>query len=173
MVLSSLMECFSQMREWFWTDLPRALQVVDKSYFRRPSALPSLLEHAASRNRASGPAFWGQFLSWILTRFGSTFGDELNEQAILPTGDTEVSRPNSRVFFKPLRAPDKGRPQTIDDEGDELAAIDESVALLLRFFDHSVIQVRSGIGRGYGPLALNSPPCRAAGWSGGPDKRTL
>ena len=53
------------------------------------------------------------------------------------------------MFFTPLSTPerateDKERPHAIDDAGDELAAIDEDVALLLRFFDDSAIKVRTG-----------------------------
>ena len=76
--------------------------------------------------------------------------------------------PDSRVFFKPLKAAerateDKEQPHTTDDDGDELAAIDESVALLLRFLDNSAIQVRTGIGRDYTPLAQKLAPSQGGG----------
>lgn len=148
--------------------LAEGTEAADALYLHRPAGLPSLLEHAASKNRASGPAFWDRFLAWILTRFGSAFSDELNEQAILPTGDTDLSKPSSRVFFTPVSTPgrateDTERSHAIDDAGDELAVIDANVALLLRFFDDSAIQVRTGTARDYTPLAQKLAPIKGGG----------
>lgn len=148
--------------------LAEGTEAADTFYLQRPAGLPSLLEHAASQNRACGPTFWDQFLAWILTRFSSDFVNELNEQAILPTGDADLSKPTLRVFFTPLRTPgrateDKARPHTIDDAGDELAAIDENVALLLRFFDDRAIQVRAATARDYTPLAQKLAPLQGGG----------
>ena len=140
----------------------------DMLYLQRPTDLPSILEHAASHNRASGPAFWDPFLTWVLTRFSSTYSDDLINQVILPTGDTDLSKPSSGVFFTPVKTQgrtteDKERPHAIDDAGDELAAIDENVALLLRFFDDSAIKVRTGTARDYTPLALKLAPITGGG----------
>lgn len=148
--------------------LAEGIEAADTLYLQRPVGFPSLLEHAASQNRVSGPAFWDRFLDWTLTRFSSTFSDDLNDQAILPTGDTDLSKPNVRVFFTPVSTPerateDKERPHVTDDDGDELAAIDENVALLLRFFDDTSIKVRTGTGRAYTPLAQKLAPMQGGG----------
>jgi len=142
--------------------------VADTMYLRRPTALPSILEHAASQNRSNGTAFWDRFLSWTLTRFSSTCSYDLNEQAIVPTGETDLSKASSRVFFTPVRTPgrtteDKERPHAIDDAGEELAAIDEKVVSLLRFFDDSAIKVRTGTARDYTPLAQRLAPLQGGG----------
>jgi hypothetical protein len=143
-------------------------EAADELYLHRPTGLPSVLEYVASKNRARGPTFWDRFLAWALARFGSTYSDELTEQAILPTGNSDLSKPSTRVFFTPVSAPgriteDKERPLAIDDAGDELAAIDESVALLLRFFDDSTIKVRTGAARDYTPLAQKLAPPQSGG----------
>ncbi|MBN1547541.1 MAG: DUF3883 domain-containing protein [Syntrophaceae bacterium] len=148
--------------------LAEGTEASDMCYLQRPKGLPSLLEHAASHNRAKGPAFWERFLDWTLTRFISTYSDNLNEQAILPTSDNYLSKPSSRVFFSPVSTPgrvtvDEERPHTIDDAGDELAAIDENVTLLLKFFDESAIKVRTGIARDYTPLAQKLAPIQGGG----------
>jgi len=148
--------------------LAEGTEAADTLYLQRPTGLHSLLEHAVSQNRASGPAFWDRFLAWTLTRFSSTYSDALNEQAILPTGDTDLSKPSSRVFFTPVSTPGRGteekeRPHAIDDAGDELAAIDENVALLLRFFDDSAIKVRTGTARDYTPMAQKLAPIQGGG----------
>jgi len=143
-------------------------EATDTLYLQRPTGLPSLLEHAALKHRASGPAFWEGFLDWILTRFGSVSSDKLIDQAVLPTGDTDLSKPSSRVFFTPVSTPgrgtdDKERPHAIDDAGDELAAIDENVAPLLRFVDDSALNVRTGTARDYTPLAQKLAPVAGGG----------
>lgn len=148
--------------------LAEGTEAADTMYLNGPTGLPSVLEHAASQNRAGGRAFWNLFLAWVLPRFSSTYSDELNEQAILPTGDTGLSKSSSRVFFTPVRTPgrdmeDKQRPNVIDDAGDELAAIDENVALLLRFFDDSAIKVRTGTARDYTSLAQKLAPIQGGG----------
>lgn len=148
--------------------LAEGTEATDTLYLRRPTGIPSILEHAALRNRASGPEFWDRFLAWTLTRFSSMYSDELNEQAILPTGGIDLSKPSSRVFFTPLSTSerateDKDRPHAVDDDGDELAAIDEDVALLLRFFDDSAIKVRTGTGRAYTQLAQKLAPMQGGG----------
>src|ERR1019366_4731191 len=99
----------------------------------------------------------------MLTRFASAFPDELTEQAILPTAEADLSKPGSRVFFVPVSTPARPvegaeRPHAVDDAGDELAAIDESVAPLLKFFDERAIKVRTGTARDYTPLAQKLAP---------------
>lgn len=140
----------------------------DTLYLQRPTGFPSILEHAALRNRAAGAEFWDRFFDWTLTKFSSMYSNQLHEQAILPTGGVDLSKPNSRVFFTPLSTSeratgDKDRPHAIDDDGDELAAIDDDVALLLRFFDDSAIKVRTGTGRVYTQLAQKLAPIQGGG----------
>jgi len=98
----------------------------------------------------------------LLTRFGSAFPDELSEQAILPTAET-ISRNRLRVFFMPVSTPTRSvegssPPHSVDDAGDELAAIGESVAPLLKFFDERAIKVRTGTARDYAPIAQRLAP---------------
>ncbi len=140
----------------------------DSLYLERPAGLLSILEHAALENRKKGPSFWDQFLSWILIRFSAPYSDELSEQSILPTGDIYLSKPSSRVFFTPVSTQgrateEKAKPHAIDDAGDELAAIDENVSLLLKFFDESAIKVRTGIARDYTQLAQKLAPIQGGG----------
>lgn len=140
----------------------------DTCYLTRPSGDLSLLEHAATKHRADGPAFWEKFLSWMLTRFASELPDELSKQAILPTAEADISKPGSRVFFMPVSTPPRliegaERQHAVDDAGDELAAIDESVAPLLKFFDERAIKVRTGSARDYTPLAQKLAPMAGGG----------
>lgn len=140
----------------------------DAAYLRRPNGDLSLVEHAAVRHRADGSAFWERFLSWVLTRFASTLPDELSRQAILPTAEADLSKPGSRVFFVPMSTPPRPlegaeRPHAVDDAGDELAAIDETVSPLLKFFDERAIKVRTGSARDYTPLAQRLAPIAGGG----------
>jgi hypothetical protein len=135
----------------------------DALYLRRPPGGPSLLEHAAATHRKDGPAFWEPFLAFVLDRFGVQQADALAEQVILPTGRSELASAKSRVFFPPVRVAaratdDEDRPQAIDDGGEELAAIDETVLSLLKFFDDTAISVRTGTARDYAPLAQKLAP---------------
>lgn len=140
----------------------------DALYLTRPQGLPSLLEHAARHHRKDGPAFWEEFLTWVLGRFIPQQSEALNAQAILPTGNDDLASPSSRVFFPPMRlvahaAEDNEKPQAIDDAGDELATIDESVAPLLKFFDESAMKLRTGTAREYTPLAQKLAPTGGGG----------
>jgi hypothetical protein len=141
--------------------LARDIEAPDLSYLQKPAPRPSLLEHAASAHRQAGPDFWEPFLRFVLDRF-SAHQDLLDDQAILPTGKADLSTGRSRVFFPPVRATrgtgGEERPQAIDDAGDELAAIDDDVAATLRFFDDTVVTVRTGTGRDYSPLAQRLAP---------------
>ena len=58
----------------------------------------------------------------------------------------------------PRTPEDAEKPQAVDDAGDELAAIDETVASLLKFFDDSAVVVRTGTARDYTPLAQELAP---------------
>jgi len=149
-------------------ELAEGAQAPDASYLKRPANGLSLVEHAAAKHRRDGPPFWEKFLSWILTRLASAFGDDLADQAILPTADTDLSKPRSRVFFVPMSTPAQPvegaeQPHAVDDAGDELAAIDESVARLLEFFDDRAIKVRAGTARDYAPLAQQLAPIGGGG----------
>jgi hypothetical protein len=148
--------------------LAEATEAPDACYLKRPAGRSSLLEHAAGKHRGNGPAFWEKFLAWVLMRFASALADDLADQAILPTAETDLSKPGSRVFFVPVNTPSRvvdgaERPHAVDDAGDELAAIDESVALLLRFFDDRAIRVRTGTARDYTPLAQRLAPMAGGG----------
>lgn len=148
--------------------LAEGTEATDTCFLKRPMGRSSLLEHAATKHRGNGPAFWEKFLAWILMRFASAFAEDLADQAILPTADTDLSKPGSRVFFVPVSTPARPvegaeRPHAVDDAGDELAAIDESVALLLRFFDDRAITVRTGTARDYTPLAQKLAPLAGGG----------
>lgn len=135
----------------------------DTCYLQRPEACLSLLEHGATKHRAD-PAFWQKFLKWILERFAPVFAEGLADQAILPTGETELSKSSSRVFFAPLNSAEgTERPHAIDDTEGELAAIDDSVSRLLRFFDDRAITVRTGTARDYTPLAQKLAPSAGGG----------
>lgn len=143
-------------------------EVEDDVYLRRPSRLPSLLEHAATVHRQSGAVFWERFLTWTLARFSAGHEEELAQLAILPTGEKDLSAPNARVFFRPksvgaVSSDDEGAPPEEDETAQELAAIDDGVAALLRFFDESVIQVRTGAARDYTPLAQKLAPIAGGG----------
>jgi hypothetical protein len=135
----------------------------DALYLHRAPGGRSLLEHAAATHRKDGPAFWEPFLEFVLERFGAQQADALAEQAILPTGRSELASAKSRVFFPPVRVAaratdDEDRPQAVDDGGEELAAIDETVSSLLKFFDDTVVSVRTGTARDYAPLAQKLAP---------------
>lgn len=140
----------------------------DKLYLQRPSGKPSLLERTAIARRSSGPAFWEPFLTWVTRRFLQQHSELLNDQAILPTGKTDLAKPRSRVFFPPLgtiarQAESKEPARAVDDAGDELASIDENVAPLLRLFDDTTIRVRTGTARDYTPLAQTLAPSSGGG----------
>jgi hypothetical protein len=137
--------------------------VEDTQYLHRPPELPSLIEHAAKHHRMNGPVFWEPFLTWILNRFVIKHREGLDSQQILPIGSNDLASPKSRVFFPPVsttvRPTDsRGTPQAVDDAGDELASIGETIAPLLKLFDESAIKVRSGTGRDYTPLAQRLAP---------------
>lgn len=144
--------------------LAQDIEAPDTHYLKRPLGSVSMLEHAARRYRADGPGFWEPFLTWILDRFSVRHLDALQDQAIIPTGHDDLASPQARVFFPPMGLAARGSdeaegPQAIDDAGDELATIDNHVALLLKLFDESAIKVRTGVGREYTSLAQRlSPP---------------
>ena len=143
--------------------LSEDIEADDDQYLQRPPNRPSLLEHAAKTHRRHGPGFWEPFLAWILARFGHGHQDTLADQAVLPTGRSELTTAKSRVFFLPMRvtaraADDGGKPLAVDDAGDELAAIDDTVASLLKFFDDTAVNVRAGTTRDYTPLAQRLAP---------------
>ena len=132
--------------------------VEDTQYLHRPPELPSLIEHAAKHHRMKGPAFWEPFLTWLLDRLIPSQRERVDGQNILPIGSSDLASPNSRVFFPPVSAgvrttEGEERPQSVDDSGDELAIIGDTIAPLLKFFDESAIKVRSGTGRDYTSLA--------------------
>ena len=142
--------------------------VPDDSYFARPTGSTSLLELAAAKHRANGPAFWERFLSWVVTRLTVNFPDKVADQAILPTAEVVLSKPNDRVFFAPASAGARigdavDSRHVIDEAGEELTAIDESVASLLRLFDERAIRIRIGTGRDYSPIALKLAPLTGVG----------
>jgi hypothetical protein len=134
----------------------------DALYLRRGPGGRSLLEHAAATHRKDGLAFWEPFLAFVLDRFGAKQPDALADQAILPTGRSELASAKSRVFFPPVRVAratdDEDRPQSVNEGGEELAAIDETVLSLLKFFDDATISVRTGTARDYAPLAQRLAP---------------
>lgn len=138
-------------------------------YAQRQDGRPSLLEHAAAYNRTRGPAFWEPFLTWLLSRFTSEL-DSLRDQVLLPTGTMDLSRSEDSVFFPPVTRADAGGKddeeedrQVVDDAGEELSAIDESVALLLKFFDTSAITVRAEDGKDYTSLGQRLAPNAGGG----------
>lgn len=135
----------------------------DSLYLRRAPGGRSLLEHAAVTHRKDGPEFWEPFLAFVLDRFANPHPDTLAEQLILPTGRLELASGKSRVFFPPVRvaaraAENEDRPQSVDDGGEELAAIDETVSSLLKFFDDTALTVRTGTARDYSSLAQRLAP---------------
>jgi hypothetical protein len=137
------------------------IEVTDAVYVRRPSGLPSLLEHAARHRRDGGSAFWEPFLNWLLDRLIEHHSKELETQKILPTGNADLSSSSMRVFFRPVRLAARSNeetPQVVDDAGDELASIDETIAPLLKFFDDTSIRVRTGTSRDYADLAQRLAP---------------
>lgn len=143
--------------------LAKNTEAPDAAYLLRVSDRTSLLEHAASARRADGPKFWEPFLTFVLERFAPQHFDALAEQQILPIGRSGLASARSRVFFPPMRnnarAPANAeKPQAVDDAGDELAAVDEMVASLLKFFDDSAVMVRTGTARDYTPLAQRLAP---------------
>ncbi len=140
---------------------PNHIEVTDAVYLRRPPGLPSLLEHAARYRRKGGSAFWEPFLNWLLDRLTNHHSKELETQTILPTGSSDLASSEMRVFFRPVSAAVRSKeemPQVVDDSGDELASIDETVAPLLKFFDDSTIKVRTGTSRDYTDLAQRLAP---------------
>jgi hypothetical protein len=144
------------------------IEVSDSRYLFRPPGLPSLLEHAARLWRDGGPSFWEVFLTWVLDRFSVQHADAMVTQMVLPTGSTDLSSASMRVFFRPVGMVSRGgeekeKPQAVDDAGDELATIDETVAPLLKFFDDSTIKVRAGTARDYTVLAQRLAPNAGGG----------
>lgn len=146
-------------------DLAVNTDVADSRYLHRPAGLPSLLEHAAQSRRGSGPTFWEPFLTWILDRFSVHHSEALETQLIVPTGSTDLSSPSMRVFFRPVSVAGRGVDDkgTVDDAGDELAIIDDTVASLLKFFDDNAINVRTGTARDYTSLAQRIAPNAGGG----------
>ena len=148
--------------------LAEGTEAADALYLTRPSDLPSMLEHAAQHHRKDGPSFWDGFLTWVLDRFMPQQAEALNSQAILPVGTDGLASPSSRVFFPPMgllarSTEDKDKPQAVDDAGDELSTIEESVAPLLKFFDESALKLRTGSARDYTPLAQRLAPIGGGG----------
>jgi hypothetical protein len=149
-------------------ELASGSEVDDVRYLDRPPRSLSLLEAATRTHRAAGPIFWEPFLRWILDRFCSKDLNLINAQCILPVGTDQLATPESRVFFPPMSAPraadDKdSTKRSVDDFGEELASIDDTVLPLLRLFDESTIEVRTGTGREYRPLAQQLAPTAGAG----------
>lgn len=143
--------------------LAKNTEAPDAKYLEKTSDRQSLLEHAASSHRLDGPEFWEPFLTFVLERFSTQHFDVLSDQLILPIGKTGLASAQSRIFFPPMRltaraTDEEETPQAVDDAGDELAAIDETVASLLKFFDDSAVIVRTGTARDYTPLAQKLAP---------------
>ena len=148
--------------------LAQDIEARDTHYLERPPGGVSLLEHAARNHRADGLGFWEPFLIWILDRFSDRHLDALQNQVVLPTGREDLASPLLRVFFPPMSlaasvGENVGRPQAVDDIGDELATIDDHVALLLKLFDESAIKIRTGVARDYTPLAQRLAPPAGGG----------
>jgi hypothetical protein len=142
--------------------------VGDTAYVARPEGLPSLIEHAATSHRGDGPTFWEPFLEWVLRHFSANACEALLTQSILPTGTSDVSSPEARVFFPPMTAvgradgtEDDAPVHAIDDAGEELTKIDDTIAPLLKMFDGAAIQVRKGTA--YTPLAQKLAPSNGGG----------
>src|SRR5207244_260171 len=144
--------------------LAQDIEAEAAQYLQRTQDQSSLLEHAARMHRHDGFIFWEPFLAFVLDRFGDQHADGgLADQVILPTGRSDLASAKSRVFFPPVRVTarttdDADASQAVDDAGDELLAIDETVAALLRFFDDSAIKVRTGTARDYTALAQKLAP---------------
>ncbi len=121
------------------------IELDGSTYLRRRENGVSLLEEVAEGHRTDGPKFWEPFFDWIIDRFNFLL---IQDQVILPVGETKLAAPSDGVFYRPWVVADVEQPDIQDQDADpELSdeVIDESdIALMagLNFFDENCIQVR-------------------------------
>lgn len=127
-----------------------------EAYAVRPDGHQSLLELAARKHRRDGPSFWEVFLSWVVERLQNLAA--IMELEFLPIATDELAAPAARVFFPPAPVAGEDQRSGEAEEDPELEVVDDDMARLLKFFDSSAIQIRTGRGRILTELARRLAP---------------
>ncbi|SDF36625.1 protein of unknown function [Myxococcus virescens] len=122
-------------------DLPK-LESRPHPWLERTPKMMSAVELAARRHRNEGPSYWEGFAIALLECFDAA---DLQEQAWLPVGSTELAAPAQRVFL----------PAPVDPQGDEeeVANVPSRVAAMIRLLDSGAMRLRED-GRALTKLAL-------------------
>lgn len=133
-------------------DLCKESAVPLTQYIERNLNGLSLLETAAKNERFSGESFWDAFLTWVVGKQWPN-NDEIRQQAIIPVGSSDLAKASSKVFFRPyvksnLTAVANEDEKGADDEL-ELTEIDETISVLLKFFDEKALRVRRPNSKAY------------------------
>ncbi len=107
----------------------------DWRYLARGSDGTSVVERAATRNRRGEPAFWDQLLSWLVDQYS---GAALASQRVLPTGESDLTASQDKVYAAPLLPHVNVSGHTASDE----RKLDLLIAERLHLIDEACVRVR-------------------------------
>lgn len=133
----------SALDELATMDLAPLEDIVPHPWLRRGQDGLSVVEASAILHRPDGPEWWTPFVDALLAGFQDY---ELADQRWLPTGGSELSPPDERVFLPASTTP--------GEDDDEVSDVPPNVAATLRLLDGTALQVRED-GRTLTPLAAS------------------